>query len=90
MSVASGGIVPKSMLGFGTDSSRLSTFDSGGPTWFERLCVDCPLTGEGGPVACVDRPLPGAGGGAVACVWTARSQVRGGVAVACVWTAPHR
>ncbi len=49
--MASGGIVPKMSLGFAMDSARLAaaTMDSydGAAPWSERLCVDCPLTGEG-------------------------------------------
>lgn len=48
--MASGGIVPKMSLGFAMDSARLAaaTMDSydGAAPWSERLCVDCPLTGE--------------------------------------------
>ncbi|KXZ42112.1 hypothetical protein GPECTOR_202g374 [Gonium pectorale] len=50
VSVASGGIVPKSSLGFAMESARqaaasMGSYD-GAVAWHERLCVDCPLTGR--------------------------------------------
>ncbi|GFR47440.1 hypothetical protein Agub_g9163 [Astrephomene gubernaculifera] len=50
VSVASGGIVPKSSLGFAMESARqaalaMGAYD-GAVSWNERLCVDCPLTGR--------------------------------------------
>jgi len=49
VSVASGGIVSKRALGFAMKSARFaaaaSSYDDGVP-WYERLCVDCPLSGR--------------------------------------------
>lgn len=48
VSVASGGIVPKAMLGFAMETARLNykaTYENGVP-FSCRLCVDCPLTGR--------------------------------------------
>ena len=56
VSVRSGGVVPKRTLPFATDSARFAAtagfrgggFGGGyeGASWNERLCVDCPLSGE--------------------------------------------
>lgn len=47
--MASGGIIPKSLLGFAMESARFAASTSGyypdGTQWFERLLVDCPLSG---------------------------------------------
>ena len=56
VSVGSGGIVPKRTLPFATDGARFAAAagrgrfggsgSSDGASWNERLCVDCPLSGE--------------------------------------------
>lgn len=46
VSVASGGIVPKSSLGFALDSSRMGSYGDNNVPYHERLCVDDPLTGR--------------------------------------------
>ncbi|KAF5839343.1 hypothetical protein DUNSADRAFT_1027 [Dunaliella salina] len=49
VSVASGGIVSKRALGFAMKSARFAaaaaSYDDAVP-WYERLCVDCPLSGR--------------------------------------------
>lgn len=61
VSVRSGGIVPKRLLPFAMDSARFAAstqaYYHNAVSWHERLCVDCPVTGE--PPAALLHPAVG-------------------------------
>eukprot|EP00195_Chlamydomonas_chlamydogama_P017015 CAMPEP_0202894832 /NCGR_PEP_ID=MMETSP1392-20130828/4140_1 /ASSEMBLY_ACC=CAM_ASM_000868 /TAXON_ID=225041 /ORGANISM="Chlamydomonas chlamydogama, Strain SAG 11-48b" /LENGTH=516 /DNA_ID=CAMNT_0049579635 /DNA_START=427 /DNA_END=1974 /DNA_ORIENTATION=- len=50
ISVSSGGVVPKASLSFAMESARYAAsrqgYYDGAVAWYERLCVDCPLSGR--------------------------------------------
>ncbi len=49
VSIRSGGIVPKRSLPFANDSARFAASTQSwndGVSWYQRLSVDCPISGE--------------------------------------------